>query len=158
MTDADGWSCLPFAALSGGELFDILRLRCEVFIVEQNCPYLDPDDVDPEALHWQLRRAGKLCAYQRSMAPGLVYENCSSLGRIIVAPAQRGRDTGRELVRRGINDNLERWPGYDIRISAQAYLEEFYRSLGFDRCGENYLEDGIPHLPMRYPARGARMP
>ena len=124
---------------------------CEIFIVEQNCPYQDPDYIDAQALHWQFRVDGRLVAYQRSMAPGLVYEGCSALGRIIVAASQRGRNTGRELVKRGIADNLARWPGLGIRLSAQSYLLDFYESLGFECCGEGYLEDGIPHLPMLYP-------
>jgi ElaA protein len=152
MTHSDGWNCRAFSTLSGREVFDILRLRCEVFIVEQNCPYPDPDDLDLVAWHWQFRVDGQLRACQRSLPPGAAYADCSALGRIVVAPAQRGSSTGRELVRRGIADNLRRWPGHDIKIGAQSYLERFYTALGFARCGDDYLEDGIPHLPMLYPA------
>ena len=97
--------------------------------------------------------AKTVVAYLRCIAPGSDNPD-SQLGRIVVRPEARGQDLGRELVRRGIAHNQARWPGRDIRISAQAHLQDFYSSLGFVGEGEEYLEDGIPHRRMRCPAAG----
>jgi len=93
----------------------------------------------------------QLLAYLRCFAPGADSAD-SVLGRLVVSPAQRGRKLGRDMVQRGIEHNLRRWPGCDIRISAQAHLQALYTSLGFFAEGEEYLEDGIPHRRMRYRA------
>ena len=92
-------------------------------------------------------------AYLRCIAPG---RDCpdTQLGRIVVRPEARGRNLGRELVKRGIAHNQARWPNTDIRISAQSHLQDFYVSLGFIAEGTEYLEDGIPHRRMRHKARG----
>ncbi|WP_439106292.1 GNAT family N-acetyltransferase [Congregibacter sp.] len=154
MLDESGWSCQPFSALSGSDVYDILQLRSAVFVVEQDCVYLDPDGLDSAAWHWSYREAGRLLAYQRCLPPGTPYEEVSSMGRIIVDPSQRGKDLGRELVRRGVNFNLASWPESPILIGAQAQLQRFYESLGFVVCSEPYLEDGIPHIHMQHPSTG----
>lgn len=141
------WHIASFNELGNDELYEALKLRQEVFAVEQDCVYQDVDGLDQQAIHIACWDLDTLLAYQRCLPPGL-QEAESTLGRIVVAPAARGRDLGRELVRRGIRHNLQRWPGADIRIHAQAHLEKFYRELGFVTDSEAYLLDGIPHLEM----------
>lgn len=143
------WQCKPFPALSAPALYALLQLRGEVFVVEQACAYLDPDGLDPLAFHWLGWEEQRLVAHQRCLPPGTPYAGESSIGRIVVASPRRGRDLGRELLRRGIAFNRERWPAQPIRIGAQARLEGFYEEFGFQRCGEPYLEDGISHVHMR---------
>lgn len=143
------WQVSAFDALSPRQLYAALRLRQAVFVVEQDCVYQDLDDLDQDSLHLLCWRGGELLATQRCLPPGLSYPE-SALGRIVVAPAARGLQLGRELVQRGIDHNLAQWPGSGIRIGAQAHLERFYGSLGFVRDGDNYLEDGIPHVHMNY--------
>lgn len=150
MLDDPGWSCQPFSALSGAAVYDLLQLRAAVFVVEQDCVYLDPDGLDSAGWHCLYRKDGRLLAYQRCLPPGTPYENQSSLGRIVVDPSQRGQDLGRELVRRGISFNLATWPDSPILIGAQAQLQRFYESLGFVVSSEPYMEDGIQHIHMTY--------
>ncbi|EED32171.1 acetyltransferase (gnat) family protein [gamma proteobacterium NOR5-3] len=152
MFDATGWSCQPFSALSGSEVYELLQLRSAIFVVEQDCVYLDPDGLDTAAWHLAYRENGKLLAYQRCLPPGTSYDRESSIGRVIVDSSQRGRDLGRELVRRGIDFNLANWPDREILIGAQAYLQRFYESLGFVVCSEPYMEDGILHIYMTHAA------
>ncbi|MEQ8262357.1 GNAT family N-acetyltransferase [Pseudohaliea sp.] len=147
----DRWEALPFDALGVHRLYDILALRQAVFVVEQDCPYLDCDGLDAAAWHLFCHRRATLLAYQRCLPPGTPYRE-SSIGRIIVPEAGRGLGLGRELVRRGIAFNRERWPGHAIRIGAQARLTAFYESLGFTVDGDSYDEDGIEHIHMTLPA------
>lgn len=145
------WHTASFDQLGNRELYAILKLRQEVFAVEQASIYLDTDGLDLDAVHMSLWDDDALLAYQRCLPPGL-QEVESTLGRIVVAPQARGRDLGRKLVRRGIAHNLEQWPGVDIRIHAQAYLERFYNELGFITEGDVYDLDTIPHLEMVFKA------
>ncbi|MEZ5501789.1 MAG: GNAT family N-acetyltransferase [Halioglobus sp.] len=145
------WHILAFRELTPEDLYAALRLRQEVFVVEQHCAYLDLDNKDQRAMHVLCTLHGKLVAYLRALAPGLSYPE-SSLGRIVVSPDMRGQQLGRALVQRGIDYNLSRWPDRDIAISAQAHLQDFYASLGFAGEGDEYPEDGIPHRKMRYRA------
>lgn len=149
MHDSASWQWKSFSELSGDEVYELLQLRCSVFVVEQDCPYLDPDGLDQDAWHYLHREAGKLIACQRSLAPGVAYDNASAIGRIVVAAPARGRGLSREMVQRGIEFNARRWPDHGIEISAQAHLRKLYESLSFSVCSEPYLEDGIPHLHMR---------
>ncbi len=144
------WTTAHFDDFTSRELYAVMRLRQEVFVVEQNCVYPDLDGLDLDGMHILYREDGELLAYLRCLKPGVSYPQ-SSLGRIVVAPSGRGRDLGRELVKRGINYNLQTWPDSDIRIGAQAYLEKFYRSLGFVADGQPYMEDGIEHIHMNLP-------
>lgn len=149
------WQTLTFPELDAQRLYSVLRLRQQVFVVEQQCAYLDIDNLDQRANHMLCLRDGRLLAYQRCLAPELVYAE-SSLGRIVVDPSMRGQRLGGELVQRGINYNLSRWPSHAIRINAQAHLQPFYADLGFIAEGDEYLEDNIPHRQMRYPVPETR--
>jgi ElaA protein len=145
------WHDRAFSELSIAELYDILALRQHVFIVEQRCPYLDADGLDPKCRHVWAVRDKDLVAYLRVVPPGLKYVE-PSLGRIVTSPGARGTGLGRVLVRRGIALVAVYHGPVAIRIGAQAYLEKFYGTLGFKRAGANYDEDGIPHLEMVRPA------
>ena len=149
------WHTLSFSELGLDRLYAVLRLRQEVFAVEQDCVYLDIDNRDQEADHMLCLEGEQILAYQRCIPPGVDSPE-SLLGRIVVSPDMRGRQLGRDLVQRGIEHNLGRWPRCDIRISAQAHLQPFYSSMGFISEGDEYLEDGIPHRQMRYHFRGQR--
>jgi len=144
------WHTLSFHELGLEQLYAILQLRQEVFAVEQQCVYLDIDNRDQLSVHILCTGNDKLIAYLRCIPPGNARDE-SELGRIVVCPERRGANLGRELVRRGIEHNIVRWPTSDILISAQAHLQTFYNSLGFIAEGDEFLEDGIPHRRMRYP-------
>lgn len=146
------WVCKAYSELSADELYGVLRLRQLVFVVEQACYYLDLDGHDRRAWHlWVSAPGGEPDAYLRYFAPGVLFAE-ASLGRIVTSPARRRGGLGRALVAEGLG-RLERQFGpCPVRIGAQAYLERFYASFGFERCGPDYVEDGIPHLPMRRPA------
>lgn len=144
------WRLASFAQLTTHELYAILALRQEVFVVEQRCAYRDADGLDVHARHLfavdAVAHDGTLtlAAVARLFVPG-VHAQEAVIGRVVTAPALRKSGLGRELMTRAIAASGEHAP---IRIGAQAYLERFYRSLGFERAGEDYLEDDIPHLPM----------
>jgi ElaA protein len=141
------WRWCRFEALGVHALYDALALRARVFILEQG-PYLDADGLDLHAWHLLgFDNSGALVAYLRAVDPGRKYEE-PSIGRVVVAPEARGRELGRALMREGIARCTAAWPGWGIRISAQARLERFYRSLGFELVDSEYLEDGIPHIEM----------
>ena len=128
-------------------LYDILALRCRVFILEQGA-YLDPDGADLHSWHLQGRdEAGVLQAYLRGVEPGIKYAE-PSIGRVITAPEVRRTGLGRALMREGLRRCAAQWPGQDVRISAQARLNDFYVGFGFVTEGDDYLEDGIPHRQM----------
>lgn len=138
------WHAKQFDELSVHELYAILALRGRVFVVEQNCPYLDPDGCDQASRHvWASDEAGAIHAYLRIVPSGIKFGEVS-IGRVITAPEARGTGLGKELMRRGI----AACGAGPIRIGAQAHLERFYGELGFVRASEPYDEDGIPHLEM----------
>lgn len=142
------WQWSRFAQLTGDDVYDLLTLRSRVFIVEQNCVYLDPDGLDRQAWHLLARDdTGALQACLRVVDPGAKYAE-PSIGRVITAPEVRGGGSGRRLMAEGLRRCAEVWPGQGIRINAQAHLQDFYGSLGFVSVGEPYSEDDIPHLEM----------
>jgi len=146
------WTWARFDELRVADLYDALALRSRVFVVEQNCIYLDADGADRDAWHLLGRdRAGVLVAYLRVVDPGVKYAE-PSIGRVITAPEARGNGGGRRLMIEGLARCAAAWPGHAIRINAQERLAAFYESLGFAGVGEPYLEDGIPHLEMLKPA------
>lgn len=141
------WSWTRFDDLGVHGLYDILALRCRVFILEQGA-YLDPDGADPHSWHLQGRdEAGMLQAYLRAVDPGLKYAE-PSIGRVITAPEVRRSGLGRVLMREGLARCAAQWPGQGVRISAQARLHDFYAAFGFEAVGDEYLEDGIAHIQM----------
>jgi ElaA protein len=142
------WHWLRFEQLSRDDLYDLLALRSAVFVVEQHCPYLDPDGLDRSSWHLLGRDAsGDLVAVLRAVDPGRKYTE-PSIGRVATAPHARGAGLGRHLMAEGLRRCSQGWPGQGVRISAQAHLQGFYGSLGFEPVGEPYLEDDIPHLEM----------
>lgn len=129
-------------------LYDALRLRSEIFVVEQNCVFLDIDGLDPHCRHLcALDPQERLVAYLRLLPPGLK-SPYPALGRVVVAQGHRRSGLGRELMRRGIEECSKRHRGLAVQVSAQQHLEAFYGSLGFARSSEPYDEDGILHLDM----------
>jgi len=141
------WTWQRFEDLGVDNLHDALQLRARVFILEQG-PYLDVDGLDRQAWHLLGRDGdGALMAYLRVVDPGLKYAE-PSIGRVVTAAQARGSGQGRALMREGLAGCARHWPDRAIRISAQAHLQGFYSALGFSAVGDEYLEDGIPHIEM----------
>jgi ElaA protein len=157
------WKCVPFRELTTAELYEVLRVRAEVFVVEQACAFQDMDGADQEAWHLMgfadlgpgLRRGdqppGRLVAYARLIPAGIKFAE-PSIGRVITTAAVRGTGAGRELMQEALRRAEKLFPGKAIRIGAQQRLERFYHSLGFATASEPYDEDGIPHVEMLRPA------
>lgn len=142
------WVYKPFKELSSQDLYDIFQLRLAVFVVEQNCPYQDADGKDPKCWHLMgIGPGGKLIAYSRIVPPGVSYAE-PSIGRVVSSPEARRTGAGKELMKESIRRTEEQFGRIPIRIGAQKYLEKFYEGFGFYREGEEYLEDGIPHIIM----------
>ena len=142
--------------LSAQQWFGLFRLRSEVFVVEQDCVYLDMDHKDASSIHLgALEDSGSLgdaaAAIVRLVPPGISYAE-PSIGRVAIGLPYRGTGLGVELMERAIRSCERRWPFQAIRISAQEYLIGFYQRLGFQVIGESYLEDNIPHIEMLKPA------
>lgn len=143
------FSCHPFDQLLPAELYEILALRQEVFVVEQNCPYQDCDGKDPQCWHFLGRdESGRLVCYTRLLPEGLAYAGYTSIGRVLSSPLARGTGTGKILMERSIGMCRHLFGSYPIKIGAQSYLLKFYEGFGFQSTGEEYLEDGIPHTKM----------
>ncbi len=138
-----------FDELSTQELYEILRLRSEVFVVEQDCVYQDVDNKDQKALHVLGLKDGELVAYTRMFKPGDYFKN-ASIGRVVVPKSQRKYGHGKQIMQVSMVALAQRFPNTTIEISAQKYLLKFYTELGFEAVGEEYLEDGIPHVRMLY--------
>lgn len=148
------WQLLRYEELARDDLFDLLKLRCEVFIVEQRCPYPDPDEKDrhPETRHLLGRSAdGRLVAYARLLPPGLSFAE-ASFGRVVTAPALRGQGLGHRLVIETLRHVAALWPGHAVQIGAQAHLVDYYAKHGFAASSDEYDEDGIAHRHMLRPA------
>lgn len=143
------WLIKSFSELTTDELYALLRLRNEVFIVEQNCPFPDLDGIDQQCHH--LLGFGEsgdnLLAYTRLVPAGVSYEH-PAIGRVVTAPIARRYGKGRELMQRSIMEINRLYGSTAIQIGAQLYLKNFYESFGFLQAGDGYLEDGIEHLPM----------
>jgi ElaA protein len=140
--------CKPFSEFSLEELYEVMALRQEVFVVEQDCPYLDADGKDQVCWHLLGYENDKLVAYTRLVPVGISYEKYPSIGRVITAEKVRGRGVGIQLMKESIRHCEALFGKMSIKISAQCYLLKFYNSLGFKGIGEEYLEDGIPHVAM----------
>lgn len=140
--------CLSFSDLSLELLYEILALRQAVFIVEQDCPYLDADGMDQASLHCLGLSNGKLVAYTRLLSQGMTYADYAAIGRVITAAEARGTGAGKKIMQYSLECIAQHFPGQPIKISAQSHLDRFYSQLGFAAVGEGYLEDGIPHQAM----------
>ena len=144
------WTLQEFSELTNSDLYELLKLRSAIFVVEQNCVFPDMDDKDYSSYHLCGWNNEKLVAYTRLLPPGLAYENCS-IGRVVTAASVRRQGIGRLLMKKSIEACQQLFSSQDIEIGAQLYLEQFYGSFQFIREGEVYLEDGIDHIHMRRP-------
>lgn len=141
--------CKAFTELNVDELYEILALRSEVFVVEQNCVFLDLDYKDQKAIHFMgYDHNNQLMAYTRLFDAGLYYEGFLSIGRVVVSSNGRGEGYGRQIFGKSVEKVQELFGEKSIKIGAQAYLESFYASFGFESINEDYIEDGIPHKIM----------
>jgi ElaA protein len=143
------WKCKHFKELSAVELYVILRLRSEVFVVEQNCVFLDADNKDQQCYHLCGWLENELVAYVRLVPPGLSF-NEASIGRVATSQAHRKSGFGRLLMEVAIKECLKTFGKQNIKIGAQLYLKAFYESLMFVQCSKVYLEDEIEHIEMLY--------
>lgn len=146
------WRCLPFHALSAETLYRLLRLRSEVFVVEQACVFLDMDGLDAQCLHVLGEVVDQdgtphLHASTRMVPPGVAFAE-ASIGRVVTAPAARGGGIGHALMAESVRLLEQLWGPQPIRIGAQAHLERFYNRHGFVSDDKPYIEDGIPHIEM----------
>ena len=146
-TAAIEWRWKKFEDLTLEELYAFLALRQEVFTVEQNCAYQDADGLDAAALHLMGYEGGKVVAYLRVFAAGIRYREVA-IGRVVTSPQARERGYGKSMMTEALGRIRESFGLVPIRISAQAYLVRFYRGFGFETEGDEYFENGIPHLAM----------
>jgi ElaA protein len=144
------WTCKPFDELTPTELYAIIQLRNEVFVVEQNCVFQDADGKDKYASHFMGWRDGRLIAYTRLFPAGIYYTN-ASIGRVVTSHVARSSGIGKELMRRSIDMLYKLWGRQNIQIGAQLYLKKFYEGFGFQQSSDVYLEDGIEHIEMILP-------
>jgi len=136
-----------FYELDTEDLYQILRLRSEVFVVEQDCVYQDIDNKDQKAIHLYFKENDEIVAYTRIFNAGHYYEN-PCIGRVVVSKKNRGKDLGKKIMIDSIEYIKQNIKAEKIELSAQKYLNKFYKDLGFYKIGEDYLEDGIPHQRM----------
>lgn len=136
-----------FQELTTSELYELLQLRSEVFVVEQDCVYQDIDGKDQKALHVIGVKEGKIIAYTRLFNSG-EYFDTPSIGRVVIKETERKYGYGHNLIKASIKAIVDNYNETTITISAQTYLQKFYESHGFKQVGEGYLEDGIPHIRM----------
>ncbi|MGU5654192.1 GNAT family N-acetyltransferase [Aeromonas allosaccharophila] len=145
------WILKPWSELTTDELYELLALRAEVFVVEQTCPFQDLDGLDRREGVWHLLgyQGEQLAAYARIMAPGIGDESGAAIGRVVTSPRARGGGLGHTLIAQAVAACEVRWPTHSIWLGAQAHLQGFYGQHGFVAEGEGYLEDDIPHMGMR---------
>lgn len=139
-----------FEQLSVDALYQLIRLRLEVFVVEQNCPYQDLDNKDTltTTRHLYIRDGDRLIAYARCLAPGVRFDQGAAIGRVVVASQYRRRGYARVIVQQAMASCRQQWPDAPVMLSAQVYAMELYRGLGFEPTGLPYEEDDIPHQDM----------
>jgi ElaA protein len=142
------WKCKPFDALSPHELYAIIRLRNEVFVVEQNCVFQDADNKDQKCFHLYGYIDNNIAAYARLVPAGISYSDNISIGRVITSPMYRRNGVGKALMQQAIQQCYDLFKKQPIKIGAQLYLKHFYESFGFVQSGDVYDEDGIPHIEM----------
>ncbi len=144
------WFSKTFAELTSLELYQILKLRVDVFVVEQDCPYPDLDNLDllPQTIHLFALDNEQVSCYLRIFAPTNHPEAHVVFGRVVTAESYRGQGLGHQLISKALQIIDSNWPEHLCHISAQAHLNLFYAKHGFTQVGEGYLEDGIPHIGM----------
>lgn len=142
------WSTKHFSELSVDELYQILRLRSEVFVVEQNCVFLDMDNNDQIAYHTMGWLGDELIATTRLFDIDQSYKGYQSIGRVVGSPRHRGIGAGKALMQYSIKECERLFGKHPIKIGAQLYLKKFYGELGWEQAGEMYYEDEIEHIPM----------
>lgn len=149
-SNAITWQIKPFEALTVYELYDILKYRSDVFVVEQDCVYSDMDDLDtrPDTLHLFGYEGDEFVGTCRLLAPTVAYDDYCAIGRVLISEPKRKRKLAEQMMRAAIVETQRRWPDVDCKISAQQHLEAFYQNLGFETVSDMYLEDGIPHISM----------
>ncbi|MGM0436972.1 MAG: GNAT family N-acetyltransferase [Bacillota bacterium] len=143
------WKVMHYNELKKDILYDILKERVDVFVVEQDCPYPEIDGKDKKSYHMWAEENSEIIAYTRLIPRDISYDE-ASIGRVLVRMDYRGRGLGRKLMEKSIKYITEQLGENEIRISAQERLHDFYVSLGFEQVSEMYLEDGIPHIEMYY--------
>lgn len=143
------WHLKTFDALDAKTLYDLLKLRQDVFVLEQQCLYPDIDGLDPVCLHRYGVKDGAIVAYLRIIPPSHHPKGLPAIGRVVVACNARGHRLARTIMEQALNDCRTRYPSMPVFLSAQTYLIDFYRSLGFEAISAPYLEDGIEHIDMR---------
>jgi ElaA protein len=142
------WHVLDFHQLSIDQLYQIMKLRQDIFVVEQTCPYPDMDGLDPQCKHLFAIENDQVIATTRLLPKGLAHPDYAAIGRVVIAEQARGRQLGYELMQRSIDAIRDEHPKVTIKIGAQQHLEGFYNKLGFNTISEMYLEDDIPHIDM----------
>ena len=154
MTRETSWQCKSFSTLSLDQLYDLLKLRVDIFVVEQTCFYPDLDsdkdklDRHPQTLHLLGYQNEQLVAYLRILPKGQSYPDNISIGRVVTPPKARGGGLGNELMSEALLLCQQHFPQENIKISAQQHLKHYYEKHGFAQVSEMYLEDGIPHIAM----------
>jgi ElaA protein len=146
MINAD-WKIKTFSELTTAELYEIIKARVNVFVVEQDCPYPDLDDYDQKAIHLWAENNGEVLAYCRIFDKGIKYPE-TSIGRVVTTENGRGTGLGKQLIKYALEIIENRLGTSEVRISAQDYLLKFYSDFGFQDTGKKYLEDNIPHTEM----------
>ncbi len=141
------WKIKSFEEITTSELYEIIKARVDVFVVEQDCPYPDLDDYDQKALHLWAEQDQKVLAYCRIFNQGIKYPE-TSIGRVLTTEKGRGKNLGKQLIQYAVETIENRFRTSEIRISAQDYLLRFYSCFGFEDTGKKYLEDNIPHTEM----------
>lgn len=147
MTNMIHWHTKAFDELTVDELYNIIQLRVDIFVVEQNCPYSELDGKDKHCLHIYATSGQQTIAYARIVPPGLSYSQIS-IGRVAIHKNYRKEGLGKALIRHTIEKIEEEFGAQDIQIGAQCYLKNFYQSFGFNSVSDDYIEDGIPHVNM----------
>jgi len=146
------WKIQTYDELTTEELYKIIQLRVNVFIVEQQTCYEDLDNHDQNSIHISYVENGKLCAYSRILPPGEKFE-MASIGRVITSQEMRGTGLGKEMIQLALKTIEQRWPSTGVFIQAQEYLKNFYGSFGFQQVSGPYIYDSLPHLDMLYQAK-----
>lgn len=150
------WKIKTFEEFTVPELYNVLKARINVFVVEQNCPYPDLDDYDQKAVHIWAEQGGEVLANCRIFDKGIKYPE-ASIGRVLTTEKARGKNLGKQLIGYAIETIEARFRTDEIRISAQDYLLKFYGEFGFEDTGKKYLEDDIPHTEMLYRKKQKRL-